>query len=506
MRLGLQGTGRRSRGMDAGDKTLQRDFYLLLAAWSTLVAASFAWYFWQENKGLSETAAKEARAILDRDNAYRHWLVEQGGVYVKPSEKLPGDPYLKHPQRDVVTTSGMRLTLLNPAFVLREVQTRQADPMRGRSRVVSLTPLNPQNAADAWERRGLDSLAGGNDRFEIVDSPAGAQMRAMRPFFASPPCLACHPDFADGQLAGAITASVPLAPYQELNNTELRAAALGHGTIWVAGLAGIGLAHRRRRQHAGQQRAWALSLESMNVELERRVAARTEELTRALRELEAFSYSVSHDLRAPLRALNGYAHLLRESQGDKLDAEQRGMFERIARNAEKMGELIDDILEYSRTGREPLKRAAVDLDVLARDVVREQAEHHPAARIDIAPLPPVVGDPIMLRQVFANLVANALKFSARRAQPVVEIGASVDNGMAHCFIRDNGAGFDMAHAGKLFQLFQRVHHEREFPGTGVGLAIVKRIIERHGGRVWAEAAPDAGATFHFTLPLSGNRS
>ena len=492
--------------MDAGDKTLQRDFYLILAAWSILVAASFAWYFWQENKGLSETAAKEARAILDRDNAYRHWLVEQGGVYVKPSEKLPGDPYLKHPQRDVVTTSGMRLTLLNPAFVLREVQSRQADPMRGRSRVVSLTPLNPQNAADAWERRGLDSLAGGNDRFEIVDSPAGAQMRAMRPFFASPPCLACHPDFADGQLAGAITASVPLAPYQELNNTELRAAALGHGTIWVAGLAGIGLAHRRRRQHAGQQRAWALSLESMNVELERRVAARTEELTRALRELEAFSYSVSHDLRAPLRALNGYAHLLRESQGDKLDAEQRGMFERIARNAEKMGELIDDILEYSRTGREPLRRAAVDLDVLARDVVREQAEHHPAARIDIAPLPPVVGDPIMLRQVFANLVANALKFSARRAQPVVEIGASVENGMVHCFIRDNGAGFDMAHAGKLFQLFQRVHHEREFPGTGVGLAIVKRIIERHGGRVWAEAAPDAGATFHFTLPLSGNRS
>ena len=225
--------------MDAGDKTLQRDFYLILAAWSILVAASFAWYFWQENKGLSETAAKEARAILDRDNAYRHWLVEQGGVYVRPSEKLPGDPYLKHPQRDVVTTAGMRLTLLNPAFVLREVQTRQADPMRGRSRVVSLTPLNPQNAADAWERRGLDSLAGGNDRFEIVDSPAGAQMRAMRPFFASPPCLACHPDFADGQLAGAITASVPLAPYQELNNTELRAAALGHGTIWVAGLAGI---------------------------------------------------------------------------------------------------------------------------------------------------------------------------------------------------------------------------------------------------------------------------
>lgn len=492
--------------MDAGDKTLQRDFYLLLAAWSTLVAASFAWYFWQESKGLAETATKEARAILDRDNAYRHWLVEQGGVYVKPSEKLPGDPYLKHPQRDVVTTAGMRLTLLNPAFVLREVQSRQADPKRGRSRVVSVTPLNPQNAADDWERRELDALAGGNDRYEIVGSPQGAQMRALRPFFASPPCLACHADFRDGQLAGAISASVPLAPYHEINNMELRVAALSHGAIWFAGLAGIGLAHRRRRQHAGQQRAWTRSLESMNVELERRVVARTEELTRALRELEAFSYSVSHDLRAPLRALNGYAHLLKESQGDKLDAEQRRMFERIAHNAEKMGELIDDILEYSRTGREPLKRAAVDLDVLAHDVVRELAEHHPAARIGIAPLPPVVGDAIMLRQVLTNLVANALKFSARRAQPAVEIGASLENGLAHCFVRDNGAGFDMAHAGKLFNLFQRVHHESEFPGTGVGLAIVKRIIERHGGRVWAEAAPDAGATFHFTLPLSANQA
>ncbi|MBV6475504.1 MAG: DUF3365 domain-containing protein [Rhodocyclaceae bacterium] len=487
--------------MDAGEeRSLSRDYYLTLAAWCALIAGSFSWYYWQENKGVADTVAKEARAILDRDNAYRHWLVEQGGVYVRPTEKLPGDPYLAHPQRDVVTKDGLRLTLLNPAFVLREVQLRQADPKRGRSRVVSLTPLNPDNAADAWESRELDHLAGGFDRFEIVQTAEGEELRALRPFFASPPCLSCHAAFRDNQLAGAITTRVPLAPYRETSRKALGAVALGHGVIWIAGVAGIGLSHRRRRQHAADQRAWTRSVESMNAELEQRVAMRTEELTRALRELESFSYSVSHDLRAPLRALNGYARLLDESLGGRLDDEQRNMLERIARNAEKMGQLIDDILEYARAGREPLKRSAVDLDALAREIAREQAEHYPAARIEIAPLPPVQGDAVMLRQVFANLVANALKFSARREQPLVEVGGHVENGFVHCFVRDNGAGFDMAYADKLFNLFQRLHREAEFPGTGVGLAIVKRIVERHGGSIRVEAAPDAGATFRFSLP------
>ncbi|MBV6407324.1 MAG: Adaptive-response sensory-kinase SasA [Rhodocyclaceae bacterium] len=487
--------------IEAEERSLRRDYYLALAAWCALIAGSFSWYFWQESRGVADTAAKEARAILDRDNAYRHWLVEQGGVYVRPSAKLPGDPYLVHPQRDVVTTDGMRLTLLNPAFVLREVQLRQADPKRGRSRVVSLTPLNPDNAADAWESRELDHLSGGFDRMEIVRSEGGEELRALRPFFASPPCLSCHAAFQDNQLAGAITTRVSLAPYRETSRKALGAAALGHGAIWLAGVAGIGFAHRRRRQHAADQRTWTRSVETMNAELEQRVALRTEELTRALRELESFSYSVSHDLRAPLRALNGYARLLDESLGSRLDGEQRNMLDRIARNAEKMGQLIDDILEYARAGREPIRRSAVDLDALAREVAREQAEHFPAARIEIASLPSVQGDPVMLRQVFANLIANALKFSARRERPLVEVGALIENGAVHCFVRDNGAGFDMAYAEKLFNLFQRLHREAEFPGTGVGLAIVKRIVERHGGSVRVEAAPDAGATFRFSLPL-----
>lgn len=480
---------------------IRRYLYLTIATWTTLVAASFAWYVWQSENEATESAWKEARATLDRDNVYRQWLVEQGGVYVRPSEKTPGDPYLVHPFKDVTTTGGQRLTLLNPAFILREVQSRLADPSRGRVRIVSTTPLNPQNAADDWERKELDSLASGQDRVEVVTGAGGTYLRAMRPFFAAPECLPCHATLREGAIAGAISTSVPLAPFQAIQRKTIHGIAFSHGVIWLVGLAGIGVAYRRGRQHAAAQREWTDSMANMNAELERRVANRTEELTRALREIESFSYSVSHDLRAPLRALNGYAQILMESQGGKLDQESQRMLHRIAFNAEKMGQLIDDILEYTRTAREPLKPSAVDLGPLVHDLARELAEHYPAARIEIASLPVVEGDPVMLRQVLANLIANALKFSSGREAPRIEIGADIENSLAHCHVRDNGAGFDMAFADKLFNLFQRLHREAEFPGTGVGLAIVKRIVERHGGRIWAEAAPDAGATFHFTLPL-----
>ena len=480
---------------------IRRYLFLTIGTWTVLVAASLAWYLWQEKHEVEETARKEALATLDRDNAYRQWLVDQGGVYVRPSEKTPGDPYLVHPLKNVATTGGQPLTLLNPAFVLREVQSRLVDPSRGRARIVSLTPLNPQNTADAWERKELDSLASGQDRVEVVTDADGKYLRALRPFFVASGCLPCHAAFKEGDIAGAISTSVPLAPYRAIHRKAVQGIAFSHGVIWLVGLAGIGAAYRRGRQHAAAQREWAASVANMNAELECRVAVRTEELTRALAELESFSYSVSHDLRAPLRALNGYAHLLKEAQGEALDPEQQRMLDRIGHNAEKMGQLIDDMLDYARTARAAMKKEAIPLKPMAEALVRELSEPHPGARLDIADLPTAEGDPVMVRQIFANLIANALKFSAGRDAPAITIGATVEDGMVHCFVRDNGAGFDMAYAGKLFHLFQRLHREPEFPGTGVGLAIVKRIVERHGGRIWAEAAPDAGATFHFTLPL-----
>ncbi|MDK9726233.1 MAG: ATP-binding protein [Sterolibacteriaceae bacterium MAG5] len=235
------------------------------------------------------------------------------------------------------------------------------------------------------------------------------------------------------------------------------------------------------------------------IDLCRRLEERTEQMETANRELEAFAYSVSHDLRAPLRAINGFSHILLETERDRMTAEGRDLFNRIARNVGKLERLIDDILQYSRAGRLPLAKTAVDMALLARSVGDELGDGYPGTAIRVGPLPPAHGDRNMLRQVFQNLIDNACKFSSKRPEAMVEIGAREENGATVYFVRDNGAGFDMHYADKLFGMFQRMHGETEFPGTGVGLAIVKRLVERHGGRIWAEAAPDRGATFSFTL-------
>lgn len=240
-------------------------------------------------------------------------------------------------------------------------------------------------------------------------------------------------------------------------------------------------------------------LHEMNESLERRVAERTGMLEQANSELEAFSYSVSHDLRSPLRAINGFAHLLLEHAGEQLDAEGRDMLERIQRGASRMGLLIDDILHFSRVSRIDMAHAVVDLDALAASVVADLSEQYPSACVELSPLGHASGDQSMLRQVFVNLIGNALKFSSRSAQPRVEIFVERRRGVAAICVRDNGVGFDPAYAERLFGVFQRLHGAEEFPGTGVGLAIVKRIVERHGGVVGVESRPARGATFRFTL-------
>jgi len=240
----------------------------------------------------------------------------------------------------------------------------------------------------------------------------------------------------------------------------------------------------------------------LNESLERRVAERTAELERANKELQAFSSTVSHDLRAPLRAINGYARLLADNERQSLSTDGQGMLDRIAANSSKLAGLIDEILEYSRAVQKPLHRTAVDMGKLAHGVADEMAGDFPAARVDVAALPLVEGDATMLHQVLANLIGNALKFAAGRSAPHVEVGVGREGDEMVFFVRDNGAGFDPRYADRLFGMFQRLHSEKEFPGTGVGLAIVKRLIERHGGRIWAESAPGAGATFYFTVPNS----
>jgi PAS domain S-box-containing protein len=239
----------------------------------------------------------------------------------------------------------------------------------------------------------------------------------------------------------------------------------------------------------------------LNSELEHRVRERTAELEASTRELDAFAYSVSHDLRAPLRALNGFSQALLEDYGGELDPTGQDYMRRIRGATDRMGTLIDDLLELSRATRAELYRQPVDLGSLADKAVGELHQIDPGRRIEVIIQDGMtcMGDPDLLMLVMQNLLSNAFKFTSKRACPRIEVGAA-DSGEAPAFyVKDNGAGFDMAYADKLFDPFQRLHTTADFSGSGVGLAIVARIIARHGGRIWAEGERDRGATFYFTV-------
>jgi signal transduction histidine kinase len=240
--------------------------------------------------------------------------------------------------------------------------------------------------------------------------------------------------------------------------------------------------------------------------LDNKVKERTAQLELVNKELEAFSYSVSHDLRTPLRAINGYSIMLKEDYEEKLDAEGKRIIGNVITNARMMGQLIDDLLAFSRLGKKELASSKIDMQSLATNVVNELLQHDLELdyNIHIGLLPPIKADPGMIKQVLINLLGNAIKYSSKKARPEIEIGATDEETKIIYYVKDNGVGFDMAYAGKLFGVFQRLHSQEQFEGTGVGLALVKRIMDKHKGEVWAEAEENIGATFYFSLPKNLN--
>ncbi len=249
-------------------------------------------------------------------------------------------------------------------------------------------------------------------------------------------------------------------------------------------------------------------IRQLNVALEQRVHQRTIQLETSNKDLEAFSYSVSHDLRAPLRAIEGFSAMVVEKHGNQLDTEGQRLLGVVRKNAQRMARLIDDLLAFSRVGRTEFRCSRLNMGEMARSAFLEVApDPEVRAKIDfvVGDLPEVDGDATVLKQVWVNLLSNAVKFSSLKEKPVIEIEGAAEGDRAVYRVRDNGAGFDMAYAGKLFGVFQRLHGMNEFEGTGVGLALVQRIVNRHGGRVWAEGAVGQGATFSFALPISDGR-
>jgi signal transduction histidine kinase len=253
--------------------------------------------------------------------------------------------------------------------------------------------------------------------------------------------------------------------------------------------------------------ARALEVRRLRMEinhLQQRVREHMQELESANRELESFSYSVSHDLRAPLRAIHGFSNILVESYSPQLPDEAQQMLGRIMSSSERMSELIEHLLRFSRLSKQAIVKQPIKIQQLVRDVVDELQRATPeyGDHVQILPLPDTIGDEVLVRQIFANLLSNAMKFTRQLAKPTIVVGCQQLNDEQVYYVRDNGAGFDMQHADNLFRVFHRLHDQREFEGNGVGLSLVQRIIQRHGGRIWPEAAVNRGATFYFTLPNS----
>jgi signal transduction histidine kinase len=264
-------------------------------------------------------------------------------------------------------------------------------------------------------------------------------------------------------------------------------------------LAGLVIHRETGRRNLAEQ-----DLRHTNEQLKRQ----TVELSETNNELESFSYSVAHDLRAPLRQIGGYSKVLLQEHGPRLDGEAQRYLEKVADGARKMGRLVDDLLSLSKIGRQELALQATQLDSLLRQAVEELAPECSGREVEwrIGELFNAECDPGLMKQVFVNLLSNAVKYTGRRERAVIEVGQMWQDDQRVVFVRDNGVGFEMQYMGKLFGVFQRLHKARDFEGTGVGLAIVQRIIRKHGGRIWAEAKLDVGAEFFFTLGSPGNET
>lgn len=474
--------------------------------WSGGVFASWWWNYNTHQERLVDLAKKEAATNINKDWGFRLWATSHGGVYVAPDERTPPNPYLtKIPDRDIVTDKGKRLTLMNPAYMMRQFMQDYSDLYGVKGHITSLNLTNPVNKPDGWETEALKSFKQGvKEKVTVSDIDGKPYLRMMRPIRMEQGCMKCHADMGlkVGEIRGGISTAIPMEPLYAAFKPEFRESSLIHFLFWLLGLGAIGLIVWRIRREADEIERYQAAISRLNLDLEQRVTLRTAQLAAANDELEAFAYSISHDLRAPLRAIAGFSKILQMDHGASMDGECKHLLGRVHANVARMSQLIDDILNFSRTGRSALNVERLAMAEMVAEVFQElmAAEPPRSVRLEMKDLPPACGDPSLIRQVLVNLLSNALKYTQHRAQAVIEVGGEVGSAESCYYVKDNGAGFDMSYAAKLFGVFQRLHSDEEFDGTGIGLAIVKRIIDRHGGRVWAEGQVDQGATFHFSLP------
>jgi PAS domain S-box-containing protein len=600
---------------------------LILLGWSVVVAASLTLSMLTTRDQVMELAAREARANFNKDQAFRLWATEHGGVYVPATEHTPPSPYLSHvTERDLVTPSGRTLTLMNPAYMVRQI-TEEYERLFGvKGHITSLKPHNPGNRPDDWERSALQAFETGTaEVVGLSDIDGKPYLRLMRPMMIQEGCLKCHAyqGYKVGDVRGGIGVAVSMDEYYHVQRRQFATVAFSHGGIWLLGVGGVLFARRRMGQRIADQVRDEIAIRTLHhrnqllldsvgegicgvdhlgrVTFINRVALRllgateeqvlgkvlhdlihhshedgspypagecpvgrsfgdgqthevrgevfwrldgtcfptdylstpvvengqvcgavlvfrdvthqraaehglmqkTEELQRSNADLEQFAYVASHDLREPLRMINSYLQLLKRRYGERLDKDADEFIAFAVDGAQRMDRLIIDLLAYSRVDRKgaPMEVVPAERAVTTALRVLKPRLDEAGAQVEIGPLPTVWVDEPQLVSVFQNLIGNALKYREPIRPLQIVISGERRDGWCEFTVADNGIGIESQYFERIFQIFQRLHAAQHYEGSGIGLALCKKIVERHRGRIWVESTPDAGSRFHFTLPV-----
>lgn len=479
-----------------------------LTLWAGLVAASL-WH----NLALLDAQGREvafarARMLFSILETTRLWNAYHGGVYAPVTEKSPPNEWLVDDQRDVVI-NGRAYTKINPAYMTRQVSELMGSQGGLSFRLTSLKPIRPGNAPDSWEAQALHNFERGEkevlDRVELGGTDS---FRYLGRLVIEDACLQCHANqgYRRGEVRGGISVTIDAAQVLAEINPQKQQTIVLHVFGYLL-LAGATLAFLTWLRAGWRQLALA------KTEQEAMVAARTAELRRAVddlarsnAELETFAYAASHDLQEPLRMIGSYAQLVDKRYGPTLDADGREFLGYMTDGAQRMKRMIDDLLTYSRVSRGEPALQPTELDVVldaALANLTAALTESGGQIIRPARLPVVLGEAPMLVRLLQNLLGNALKYRAADRAPLVTIEVVAQEGRWLVSVADNGIGIPQAAHERVFHIFQRLHSHASVPGTGVGLAIAKKIVERHGGRLWVEDNHPHGAVFRFTLADAG---
>ncbi len=490
---------------------------VVVIGWIGVVGISFLWGVYAEKKQMQNLVMNTARENFNKDQAFRLWGASHGGVYVPIDKETPPNPYLSHmPERDIVTPAGKHLTLMNPAYMVRQLMEQYTRLYGIKGHITSLNPLNPLNAPDQWEQMGLKKFEEGIEEiFEFTEIKGEPYIRLMRPMITSEGCLKCHSHqgYKVGNIRGGVGVSVPIASYHEIGRKVINIQAVSHLIIGIFGLALIGFVGRRAKLHIDERTVKQDALLKAHDELEVKVEERTREILEAnvkLKEMDRmksmFIASMSHELRTPLNSIMGFTGVMLGGMSGSINARQEDQLNRVYRSSQHLLVMINDIIDISRI--EAGKVNVVLEGFLLVDLVEEavdnikpgMAKKGLAVELSVHPDLKMYCDRKRLMQCIANLLSNAVKFTE---SGVVRVEADAMEGVVTIKVRDTGIGILAKDLSRLFQPFERIASDISIKegGTGLGLYLTRKlVIEVLRGEIEVESEEGRGSTFKIIIP------